>query len=187
MENPETEAEYDFDEFIQLNAAYMQDEANARKPDPHAEQLVEEMLKECRLGRVEGPFINPPGWPRNPANACGPELLPMDGDLGVNAAASVAFAIVQPKSDGSIKVRRGDDWRRSLHNRTTSVVDSPTHHGIDDHVNAAKYMHSKAPGQYESWGHGHKGAYRQFAANDPRLMYVLIMTVLGPTLWRHSS
>ena len=53
------------------------------------------------------------------------------------AAASVAFSIVTTAADGSILVRRGEDWRRSLHNATG---DAPPQYIKGGVVNVARWL-----------------------------------------------
>ena len=53
---------------------------------------------------------------------------------------AVAFAILQIGSDGSDKVRRGEDWRRSGHNSTIHVTDAPHHHDVEDYIYVARRL-----------------------------------------------
>ena len=39
--------------------------------------------------------------------------------------AATSFAILQKNENGKIKIRRGEDWRRSLHNATVRAWDVP--------------------------------------------------------------
>ena len=71
--------------------------------------MFEEILEECRLGRVSGPF---------PIS----QLLLQD----TSWCASRAFPVVQ-----SGKVRRADDRMRTLHNSTVWVYDIPAYASTD--------------------------------------------------------
>ena len=42
-----------------------------------------------------------------------------------------------------MKVRRGEDWRRSHHNATTQTKGGPRHHTVDDLVLAVRWLHKR--------------------------------------------
>ena len=48
--------------------------------------------------------------------------------------AALSFAICQVDEHGDLKLRRGEDWRRSGHNATMGASDVPTHHFLGDIV-----------------------------------------------------
>ena len=85
--------------------------------------MWDEVWDERARGRVWGPFHAHPSWgfsavvPHSPASEDTPALVPIPhGDC----AASIAFGIEQLEAAGNvIKVRRGEDWRRSHHNQAT--------------------------------------------------------------------
>ena len=85
-----------------------------------------------------------PSWgfdamqPRNPASGADTKLMPI---LHGDRAASIAFGIEQLDPSGAIiKVCRGEDWRRSHHNRATIVRDRPQHDTVDAFVQGARFL-----------------------------------------------
>ena len=97
----------------------------------------------------------------------------------------MAFGIEQPKSDGSLKVRRGEDWRRSYANGLADTIDKPVYQDLD-HLAAGVAAHvDLMPGQHEIWGHDHRAAYRQLPAGPQWLLFVILFTAQGPSLWKH--
>ena len=67
--------------------------------------------------------------------------LPSVADMGVlrqpptgDCFAALSFAICQVDENGELKLRRGEDWRRSGHNATMGASDVPTHHFLGDIV-----------------------------------------------------
>ena len=95
-----------------------------------------------------------------------------------------AFGIEQQASTG-VKIRRGDDWRRSLHNSTTQARSRPDHHTIDDHVAHCRALAAQGHSRILSWGHDQEDAYRVLPAEAPSLMYVIVMLADGPSIWQH--
>ena len=51
---------------------------------------------------------------------------------------AASFAIIQIDEFGNIKIRRGEDWRRSGHNSTVAADDVPTHHFVGSFVDLAR-------------------------------------------------
>lgn len=100
---------------------------------------------------------------------------------------ALAFSIEQTGSDGKPKVRRGEDWRRSGHNRSCDMTDQPYHRTPDHYLWLAQHTAgADHTSQHEQvWGHDRDGAYRQLPLDDPSLAYVLLLTPEGPTLWLH--
>ncbi|CAE7545260.1 unnamed protein product, partial [Symbiodinium sp. CCMP2456] len=84
----------------------------------------------------------PPAWLKTNASALpwalgATELVePPPGE----AFLAASFAIIQIDENGEIKIRRGEDWRRSGHNTTISADDVPTHHFIGAFVDLARRM-----------------------------------------------
>ena len=108
-----------------------------RPPQPQAATLLQEILMETKMGRVEGPFHAPSWWTRPAVAPAGRQLQPLPTD---DPFIANAFAILQTGADGQEKVRRGEDWRRSGHNATVQVNDAPVHHTIDDFVALAQLL-----------------------------------------------
>ena len=92
-------------EFRSANRGHVKEVVTSLKPSEHSQTMFEEILEECKLGRVTGPFSVS-------------KLLLED----TSSCASRAFRVVQAG-----KVRRADDWLRSKHNATVWVTDSPAY------------------------------------------------------------
>ena len=148
--------------------------------------MADEIAKEVQMGRMDGPFMAPTWWKipavALPQHAHTNQLKPLPHPTPVIA---VAFSIHQTGSDGQPKVRRGEDWRRSGHNRSCNMADQPHHHTPDHYVWLAQHTHICRSNRLHVWGHDHDGAYRQLPLQDPSLAYVLLLTPEGPTLWLH--
>lgn len=168
-------------ELSALNDAYIANYLVTRSPDKDHDIMLKEILDEVRLGRMEGPFTAPDHWPRRAVAPEGMRLMDIPTQTPLTAC---AFAIHQIGSDGKPKVRRGEDWRRSLHNRTIHVTDKPNHHTVDSYISSASAM-ATASSAALLWGHDHDGAYRQCPLRDPNDAYVMLLGPDGPTIWRH--
>ena len=85
--------------------------------------------------------------------------------------AAASFAIVQEDGEGNVKVRRGEDWRRSGHNATILAHDVPTHHFVDDVVDfirrVVELAGSRGVPAARLFGHDLLNAYRQWAVRNP--------------------
>ena len=92
-------------DFAAANREHVRSVATSLRPSEHSATMFEEILEECKLGRVSGPL---------PLS----QLLLQD----TSACASRAFPVVQ-----SGKVRRTDDWMRSHHNSAVWVCDTPAY------------------------------------------------------------
>ena len=138
----------DVTEFDAANHTYIQRALTDRGPDPHSELLLDEILDDVEKGRMTGPFQAPPHWVRPtvaPAAAIARGMIlapPPSGPVG----AALAFAIHQTNQDGTPKVRRGEDWRRSFHNAATSATDAPMHHDMDAFIATALSCVARAGG-----------------------------------------
>ncbi|CAE7420961.1 PUB3 [Symbiodinium microadriaticum] len=98
--------------------------------------------------------------------------LPSVADMGVlrqpptgDCFAALSFAICQVDENGELKLRRGEDWRRSGHNATMGASDVPTHHFLGDIVDLVLRWAVRHP--------GHCGAFLPSAS--------------GVTLWFHFA
>ena len=114
--------------------------------DDNWELMADEIAAEVRTGRMKGPF-SPPKWfttqtvPLQTNKHHLPKLpLPHD-----NPIIAMAFSIKQTGSDGNPKIRRGEDWRRSGHNRACQMNDQPYHH-TPDHSEHSKTFRTTATG-----------------------------------------
>ena len=102
-----------------------------------------------------------------------------------DAKVAAAFSVVQQGSDGSRKVRRCEDYRRSGHNATVHVSDVPAHDDIDKCVQILLRLnvagHSSGLWCQDLWA-----AYRQFPVQETSHAFALLLTPSEPTLWRHG-
>ena len=172
------------------------------RADPHYGTLLAELLEERALGRVIGPLQAPASWG---FTACGlrADLLPVEFQHLVEAedaepqalthpaecyAGAPLFPIVQKEADGSDRVRRGDDWKRSGHNAYCVTVSSPAHDDIDRQMTNIRHLASLFGPQVQlhGWLHDHDGAYRQLPAEQPSLMLAVLMTPDGPVIFQHT-
>ena len=180
-------------ELCAVNITNMQEAMGARRPDKHASEILTELVRERRLGRVSGPFQAPLAWGKRAVGLppdLQDELDPPGGMLPSPEgpmAAAMAFGIEQVSSEGKLKVRRGDDWLRSGHNEAAQALDRPYHHTVDAHAAAAQALHANGASEISIWGHDHEGAYRQFGPRHPELMYVVVPTSRGPVIFKHNA
>ncbi len=168
------------------NRDYILKKLHQHRVDDHWQMMADEIAKEVQMGRMDGPFTAPTWWDipavALPQHAHTRQLKPLPHPTPVIA---VAFSIHQTGSDGQPKVRRGEDWRRSGHNRSCNMADQPHHHTPDHYVWLAQHTNICRSTRLHVWGHDHDGAYRQLPLQDPSLAYVLLLTPEGPTLWLH--
>ena len=82
---------------------------------------------------------------------------------------------------GDLKLRRGEDWRRSKHNATMGVEDVPTHHFLGDIVDLILRAWA------EGWDRDLQNAYRQWAVRHPGHCGTFLPTSSGVTLWFHFA
>ena len=183
-------------ELFKTNAAYIQQKSH-QTHSRHWAILLQDILQDRSLSRIEGPFQAPANSNFSTVTVQGLPLLPCPDE---NPLIAVAFPIIQTGSDGQLKIRRGEDWRRSGHNSTISAVDAPYHHTIDHYIEITRQLHHLRRGntgafpenpqshtQLLVWGHDHEGAYRQLPVKDQSHCYLLLHTPEGPTLWRHAA
>ena len=141
------------------------------------------------MGQIEGPFAAPTEWGvqtvdyRARASGRAEQLLPAPGDQECYAA--FAFPTEQTGSDGQLKIRRGEDWARNGHNGMTLVEDSPVHYNVDHLVESADALVSGGLPEPVSWGQGVEEAYRMLHATPANVMYFILVTHTGATLWRN--
>ncbi|CAE7242575.1 unnamed protein product, partial [Symbiodinium sp. KB8] len=175
------------DDFKQKNREYIRNKLEANRVDDHWKFMLDEVLAEVKLGRMNGPFKAPTWWPRPAVATTQPGtdvLLDLPHD---DPFIAMAFSIEQTGSDGNTKIRRGEDWRRSGHNATCIMHDQPYHHTPDHFVSLGlAFLENNRSTPLRVWGHDHDGAYRQLPLHDPRQAYVLLLTPDGPTLWSHN-
>ena len=111
----------DKSDFLHANAAHVREGTQTRKPDKHWEDMLDTLISERGQGKIVGPFAAPSSWYIRTVPVDASRMTPEDyrqplldppTDL---MAASFAFAITSESATGGTKVRRGEDWRRSLH------------------------------------------------------------------------
>ncbi|OLP99308.1 hypothetical protein AK812_SmicGene18150 [Symbiodinium microadriaticum] len=150
-------------EFKAANRAHVQEVVSSLKLGEHSETMFAEILEECQLGRVSGPF---------PAS----KLLLED----TSSCASRAFPVVQGG-----KVRRADDWLRSHHNATVWVSDSPAYCGVDTLASCLQF----APVRHHMLlsAVDHEGAYRGLPVRSPGECGVVLPVQKDRCLFVHNS
>ena len=180
------------EDFKQLNDDYIIKEHQRREPPMHWERMLQDILQDCQRGRMMGPFAAPEKWGFETSgvddlteHTTGEKrgLLPPPRDE--DCYPSIAFPVEQYKADGSLGVRRCEDWKRSGSNALAVAEDKPPHHGIDTYVALARYIFSVCGVAPQTWGHDHEAAYRQLLGAPQWLLWVLLFTPAGPTLWKH--
>ena len=168
------------------NKQYIIKKLHQGQLDAHWKLMADEIAEEVSMGRMDGPFQQPEWWPTKavslPHHAHTQQLKPLPH---ADPVIALAFSIEQTGSDGKPKIRRGEDWRRSGHNKSCNMSDQPYHHTPDHYLWLAQHTATSDDTPQQVWGHDHDGAYRQLPLNDPSLAYVLLLTPNGPTLWLH--
>ena len=135
-------------------------------PSEHSDIMLVELYKERELGRVQGPLPL--------------ELL---GSQSQAPSLQVArgFAVVQ-----NDKVRRADDWLRSLHNSTIAAVDTPPYMGGPTVIGGALRCAEVFQEQVLLSAVDHEGAYCSLPVREPSECG-LVMPGDPPTLWSHFA
>jgi len=67
----------------------------------------------------------------------------------------------------------------------TLVEDSPVHYNVDHYVESADALVSEGLPEPLSCGRDDEGAYRKLHATPANVMYFILVTHMGATLWRH--
>ena len=106
--------------------------------------------------------------------------------LAGDVFAATSFAILQEDENGKVKIRRGEDWRRSSHNATIRAWDMPTHHMVGDFAAMARRM-TDAGDDLHVFGHDLLNAYRQWPVRHPSHNATFLRTKHGLTLWFHLA
>ena len=180
--NPRTDEKYswpiDQDSFVKMNHHYTHSKLLQGRPDPFWTVMLDELYEERRLGRLSGPFVQPSWWPCMSVGFEGEDLLPLPQD---QITVSFCFSVQQQD-----KVRRCEDFRRSGHNATVAVNDSPPHDDVDKFIQLAK-AYSSLGFCSEVWSQDLSGAYRQFPVRNPDDCYCAILTEKGPMLFKHHA
>ena len=185
---PRADGRYDSPQHLtELNKQYVSTKAKQGRQSPHNAILLEELVEEARLGRVAGPRRAPSTWnlpfvalPDRP----GFQTL-LDPPKGQRLAAA-SFAILQKDEQGRLKVRRGEDWRRSSHNAAVHAGDVPTHHVVDDFVRISLGLMRRGS-KPQLFGHDMLNAYRQLPVKEPAHCGTFLSTKHGVTLWFHNA
>ena len=169
------------------NPQYVARKSARPRDQEHTQALLDELVEETRLGRVTGPCAAPRHW--SVTTTALPSVAGM-GSLRQPPAgdcfAALSFAICQVDEHGDLKLRRGEDWRRSGHNATMGAEDVPTHHFLGDIVDLILRAWA------EGWdpvvfGHDLQNAYRQWAVRHPGHCGAFLPTSSGVTLWFHFA
>ena len=139
-----------------------------------------ELSEEVEMGRMKGPFQVPPCWYEGSE-----PTTEEDPDVSCDSVAALAFSIEQTSGDGSVKIRRGEDWKRSFGNRYAFTSDKPDYNDLDDIVTGTKRLHQEGSSTTQGWTQDHEGAYRQLPGSPTWALWLIIFTALGPLLFRH--
>ncbi|CAE7265094.1 DNMT3A [Symbiodinium sp. CCMP2592] len=137
----------------------------SRQPE-HNDPMLAELEKERDLGRVQGPL---------PLSLLGTEQEPSSIQV------ARGFAVVQ-----NDKVRRADDWLRSLHNSTISAADTPPYLGGPTVVGGALQCSETFDEPVLLGAIDHEGAYRSLPVREPTECG-LVMPGESPSLWAHNA
>jgi hypothetical protein len=174
--------------FEDFNDDHVRSQVKARGPCKHVDALLAEVEADRDIGRIRGRFAAPEKWgveavhPRDNHKGKN-ELLPRPSDDACYAA--FAFPIEQIGSDGSGKVRRGEDWLRSGHNVQATTLDKPVHYTVDHQVECARRLKRRRLPKAVTWGQDHEGACRQLPGRPRSVMWMILMTMNGLPLWQH--
>lgn len=166
------------DQFRTLNEAYIRAKLKKGFVDPHWQAMLQEILAECDLGRMDGPYEAPSHWPTRTIAVAGRSLLPLP-DHPIRA--SVCFAVEQHD-----KVRRCEDFKRSWHNSLMLAYDSPVHHGVDHYIQLCRWEASQGH-QPQLWTHDLAAAYRQLPVRETEKAWTILQTPDGPVLFKHHA
>ena len=164
--------------FMKLNRSYALEKLRRAHVDPHWKAMLDELIQERIKGRLSGPFRAPSWWPRSSLALDGIENLDLPTD-----EVAIAFCFSVTQSD---KTRRCEDLRRSGHNATVMVRDTPHHDDLDVFIRVA-HQYSLDGAETQSWSQDLAGAYRQFPVRNPNDCFVAINTPQGTFLFRHHA
>ena len=92
------------------NHEYIRGKIEMNKIDDRWEFILDEIIGEVKMGRMNGPFAAPDWWPTltaAPRHEGVNKLLPLPHD---DPFIAMAVSIEQAGSDGNAKIRRGEDW-----------------------------------------------------------------------------
>ncbi|CAE7295967.1 PUB3, partial [Symbiodinium sp. CCMP2456] len=155
-----------------------------------------DLEEDLRLGfDMLGPVRHAPGWkPRADgrySNPSGLDRLRQENmrtlrqpPLG-DCFAALSFAICQLDENGDLKLRRGEDWRRSGHNATMRAEDVPTTSWATSWTSS--WPPGARDGKFRVFGHDLQNAYRQWAVRCPGHCGTFLPTDQGVTLWFHYA
>ncbi len=170
-----------------INWEYTSRKLAQNRVSEHWQTMLQEILKDYDLRRMNGPFATPADWTTQTVSVShNGQHLPLQPCPQSKPLVSFAFPILQIGSDDKDKIRRGEDWRRGGQNRPVQVNDAPLHHTVDDYVQLARTIRDRWRTTPQHWGHDHEGAYRQLPLDQPDNSYVVLLTPDGPTLWNHN-
>ena len=165
--------------FRGLNLQHIKDRLKNPVPNPHWETMLKELLADKSNGKLMGPFEAPPNWGVECVAVPGHPVQPLREK---EVFAAVCFAVEQTG-----KIRRCEDFRRSHHNSLVSVVDKPHHHDIETYVDIIRHYHAIGFASPTVWGQDLDAAYRQIPVFPDAMAFTVLITPMGPTLWRHTA
>ena len=147
-------------QFEAMNSEHKKTLAQEQGGSEHAPAMIAEVNKEMLKTRFKGPFV------------------PAEVAESSSAFGSRAFPVVQQD-----KVRRADDWRRSGHNSTVFVLDSPPYAGTQTVLTSVQAAAEFGPPVLAALDHD--GAYRALPVRNPDECFVFVPSETGPEVFQH--
>ena len=163
------------------NLDYVRRRTSGGSVAPHSDVMLAELIDES-LDRPEHLDGGRSGHSQSPTS----RTWILWWNIPENVFAATSFAIIQEDENGKVKIRRGEDWRRSSHNATVRAWDVPTHHMVGDFVSMPKKM-ADARSCLHVFGHDLLNAYRQWPVRHPSHNATFLHTEHGLTLWFHLA
>ena len=175
------------DDLRRANWEYLVAKLRTARVGEYTDTLLKELVDEAKLGRVVGPLRAPQSWPvQTVALPFVPGFDHLQPAPSTEPFVAASFPIIQADEKGEVKVRRGEDWRRSSHNATVRAFDVPTHHFVEDFVDLARVT-SQEGQDLRLFGHDLLNAYRQWPVKSPEHSATILATEHGITLWMHHA
>ena len=146
--NPKTQAD-----FAEHNERYTQQKLRKARIDEHHMLMPVEIVQEVKMGRMNGPFTQPPHWQHHTRAQQIPRApTPTSSSSHARDSARVQHT-TKVGSDGDEKIRWGEDWRRSGRNSTCIMRDQPYHRTPDHFASLAIQTYQHDPQQHlQIWG-----------------------------------
>ena len=175
------------DEVCRRNRQYVCSRLQRPTPSKYAEQLLEELVDEQRLGRVVGPLRAPADWPCKTValpniSGCDVLLDPPGRPVPGSGVFPDRCRRTKQGTSSSGGGRTGGapvttpQWRRTTY----------TDHTVGDFVDLARRM-AEEDTDLLAFGHDMLNAYRQWPVRRPEHCATFLPTAAGVTLWMHMA